>query len=132
MTEHGFSRAGRVADQIQRDLAYLIQREVKDPRLARTTVSAVRVSKDFATADIYVTFLGVESADEVKPLLAALNKAAGFLRSQLAKGLSLRTVPSLRFHFDTLLEQSLKLSAMIEQAVRQDRRTDSDAAKPDE
>ncbi|WP_114416667.1 30S ribosome-binding factor RbfA [Marinospirillum perlucidum] len=124
-----FSRTDRIADQLQRELAVLIQREVKDPRLdAMITVSGVRVSKDLGYADVYVTVLGKEDRQEViKENLAILKHAAGFLRGRIAQSIKLRVVPQLRFHFDESVQRGQKLSSLIEQAVAEDRsRHDSD------
>lgn len=82
-----FKRTDRVADQIQRDLAVLIQREIKDPRLGMVTVSHAKVSKDLSYADIYVTVLPLgeqEEAEAIATSLKVLNAAAGFLRGELA------------------------------------------------
>lgn len=116
-----FSRTDRIGDQMQRELAVMIQREIKDPRLGMVTVNAVKVSKDLGYADIYVSLLtaeelGEESA-EVKESLAVLNKAAGFLRGQVGRAMKLRMVPHLRFHFDALLGQSRRMDSLIRQAV---------------
>lgn len=82
-----FKRTDRVADQIQRDLAVLIQREIKDPRLGMVTISHAKVSKDLGYADIYITVMAIGDQDEaeaIKASLKVLNAAAGFLRSELA------------------------------------------------
>lgn len=116
----GFNRTDRVADQIQKDLAVLMQRELKDPRIGMVTVSGVSVSKDFSYADIYVSFMDKDDASEVEAAVAVLNKAGGFLRSNLAKGLKLRVMPKLRFHYDATLSEAPRLSALIDKAVQED------------
>jgi ribosome-binding factor A len=116
-----FSRLDRVADQLQRELARLIQREVKDPRLGMVTINSIDVSKDLAVADVYVTVMGKESADEVKPSIEALNHAAGFLRNQIAKTMMLRTVPKLRFHYDASVVRGHYLSNLIDKAIAEDK-----------
>ena len=95
-----FKRTDRVADQLQKELAVLIQREVKDPRLGMVTVSGATVSRDLGYADIYVTLLGEQDPERIKENLQVLKRAAGFLRSQIAQRIKLRHVPELRFHFD--------------------------------
>ncbi|MDV2080560.1 30S ribosome-binding factor RbfA [Marinobacter xestospongiae] len=116
-----FSRIDRIGDQMQRELAQLIQREIKDPRVGMVTVNAVKVSRDLGYADIYISLLTTDelNADspEVKASLAVLNKAAGFLRGQVGRAMKLRVVPQLRFHFDSLLGQSRKMDALIRKAV---------------
>ena len=96
----GYKRTDRIADQIQRDLAVLLQREVKDPRVGMVTINSVNVSKDLAFADIYVTFMGIDDDQNVDESLEVLEHAGGFLRSLLAKSIQLRTMPRLRFHYD--------------------------------
>lgn len=119
-----YSRTQRVADQIQKELAQLIQFEMKDPRLGMVTVSAVEVSRDLAFADVYVSFLGVEDQEKIDLSLGILNQAAGFLRSNLAKAIRLRFTPRLCFHFDNSLSRGAYLSSLIDQARAKDGRSD--------
>ena len=116
-----FSRIDRIGDQMQRELAQLIQREVKDPRVGMVTVNAVMVSRDLGYADIYVSLLSTEEltaeSPEVKTSLSALNKAAGFLRGQVGRAMKLRVVPQLRFHFDSLQGYSRHMDSLIREAV---------------
>ena len=131
------SRAQRVADQMQREIATLIQMEVNDPRVGMVSITAVDVSKDLAYANIYVTVLNSLSNNgesdfdtlsepgdldklEVAENIKALNKAAGFLRSLLAKRLSLRVVPKLKFHYDASVERGQQLSRLIDNALEAD------------
>ena len=90
-----FSRSQRVGAQIQRELAELIQFEVKDPRVGLVTVSAVEVTRDMAYAKVFITML--DSEHGVDEVLAALNHAAGFLRRELGKRMKLRITPQLTF-----------------------------------
>ena len=94
------TRSQRIADQLQKEIVVLIQRELQDPRVGFVTVSAVKVSKDLAYADIYVSVLGKNTVEEAHENLKALKNASGFLRTQLGKALQLRAVPQLRFNFD--------------------------------
>ena len=116
-----FSRIDRIGDQMQRELAQLIQREVKDPRLGMVTINAVKVSRDLGYADIYVSLLTTAELDtdspEVIESLSVLNKAAGFLRGQVGRAMKLRVVPLLRFHFDELQGYSRRLDGLIRKAV---------------
>jgi ribosome-binding factor A len=111
-----YSRTQRVADQIQKELAQLIQLEMKDPRLGMVTVSAVEVSRDLGFADVYVSFLGVDEQDNIDENLEVMKSAAGFLRSQLARSIKLRTIPQLRFRYDSSLRRGAYLSELIEKA----------------
>lgn len=120
-----FKRTDRVADQIQRDLSMLIQREIRDPRLGMVTVSYVKVSKDLGYADTYVTVMPIgEQAEEtvVPQSLAVLNNAAGFLRKELSRGIKLRVMPQLRFHFDESVDRGRRLHSLIEQAFQQEQK----------
>ncbi len=114
-----FSRTQRVAEEVQRILAEMLQREVSDPRLARITISAVEVSRDLAHAKIFVSCL--DEAEEPAEVLRGLRHAAGFLRTGLAKRLNTRTVPELRFVHDTSISDGSRLSALIDRAVASDR-----------
>lgn len=114
-----YSRTQRVADQVQRDLAQLIQRDLKDPRLGMVTVSYVQISKDLGYADVYVTVLPLGGKDEAEAIvdsLKVLNSAAGHLRHELARGIKLRIMPELRFHFDETVERGRHLHSLIEKA----------------
>ncbi|MGO2131586.1 MAG: 30S ribosome-binding factor RbfA [Halomonas sp.] len=116
-----FKRTDRVADQLQKELAVLIQREIKDPRLGMVTVSGVEVSRDLGYADVHVTLLGDTDAERVKENLGVLKRAAGFLRSKVAQRVKLRHVPELRFHFDESVVRGQRLSSLIDEAVAEDR-----------
>lgn len=124
-----FSRLDRIADQMQRELAVMIQREVKDPRLdAMITVSGVKVSKDLGYADVYVTVLGKEDKPEViRENMAILKHAAGFLRGRIGQSIKLRVVPQLRFHFDESVQRGQQLSSLIERAVAEDRKRNKES-----
>lgn len=119
-----FSRARRVGEQLQRELAELIQREVKDPRVGFVTVSAVDVSKDMEHAKVYFSVLGEESEEALEASRKALERASGFLRRELGRRMKLRTIPTLRFVYDRSLSEGNRMSALIDEAVRQDRRDD--------
>lgn len=114
-----FPRTRRVAEQLQRELAELIRREIRDPRVGNVTVSEVRVSRNLEHADVYVTALGA-SAEESGETVEALNHAAGYLRRQLGQMLKLRTVPALRFRYDESFERGAHLSRLIDEAVADD------------
>lgn len=120
MPKRDFSRTDRVSSEMQRELSFLLQREVKDPRVGLTTVSTVRVSKDLQNANVYVTFLNRDSADKIAEAVAALNNMAGFLRSQLGSRMRLRIVPKLAFHYDEVQARGQRLHSLISSAVASD------------
>lgn len=126
-----FRRTDRVGDQIRKDLAELIQFEVKDPRLGMVTLNEVRVSKDLGYADIYFTALGDLDGDPEEQARAAaevLNHASGFLRTELSHRIRLRVMPQLRFHYDHSVAQGRAMSELIERARGEDRKLGSDGS----
>ena len=111
-----YSRSRRIAEQIQRELAGLVRLEVKDPRVAGLlTITDVEVSADQSHAKVFFTLLGDET--RVKETTTGLTRAAGFLRTQLAQRMKLRTVPTLEFKYDASVERGMKLSRLIDEAV---------------
>jgi ribosome-binding factor A len=120
-----FSRSLRLGDQIQRELAELIEREVKDPQVGMVTVTAVKVTRDLANAKVYVTVMG-DNERTREESLRALQRAAGFLRSALASRLRVRIVPALHFVYDASIERGIRIGALIDAAVAADRRFHED------
>jgi ribosome-binding factor A len=119
MKESG--RTLRVADHLREELAEIIRREMRDPRVGLISVNDVRVSRDLAYADVYVSALDAQDAVQKQELIEVLNRAAGFLRTAVARGSTMRTTPQLRFHYDELTEQGVRMEGLIEKAVRSDR-----------
>ena len=115
-----YSRTQRIGDQMQRELAQLIRREIKDPRVGLVTITAVEVSRDVSHAKIFITVMGQDSAADIAQNLKVLNDASGFLRMQLGRSMQLRNVPQLHFHFDASVSRGAHLSALIERAVAED------------
>lgn len=116
-----FKRTSRVGDFLKQELAGLIQLEVRDPRVGMVSVTGVEVSRDLSHATVYVTVLGKDSADDAAESIAALNHAAGFLRTQIAKISNARTTPKLRFVFDASIGRGARMSKLIDDAVAADR-----------
>ncbi len=117
-----FGRTERVADYLQRELAGLIQREVRDPRVGMVSVTGVSVSRDLGHARVYFTELDVDSGEEASECTDVLNRAAGFLRSQLARDSNMRSVPRLRFYFDSSVGRGRQMEALIGEAAEADRK----------
>ena len=107
------NRSYKVADQIQRDLAELIARELKDPRVGMVTLQAVEVTPDYAHAKVYFSLL----IGDPEQTQEALNQAAGFLRNGLFKRLHIHTVPTLHFIYDRTSERAADMNALIAKAV---------------
>ena len=118
-----FTRAERVSDAVQQELAVLIRDEVRDPRVGMVSVTDVDVSRDLAYAKIHVTFVGDHSQKEIDEAMAALNGASGYLRKLLAGSIKLRITPKLTFLFDESGRRGQHLSALIDYAIS----TQSDA-----
>ncbi len=116
-----YARTDRVADYLQRELAALIQQELRDPRIGMVSVTGVDVSRDLAHARVYVTELGADTAEQAAESIEALNRAGGFLRSQLSRDSSMRSVPQLRFYFDSSVGRGRDLEALIRRAADADR-----------
>lgn len=128
-----FQRSERVAGQLRRDLARLIQLELKDPKVGFVSVSDVEVTRDLAHAKVYVTVFEPEKAGES---LQALRRAATFLRTRLGRELRLRHVPELHFIHDDSVEQGSHIDDLIDKALKSDgdghEPTLADAESPDE
>jgi ribosome-binding factor A len=118
MAKHSKSIPGRgvrVADQIQRDLAEIIAYELKDPRVGMITITEVQVTPDYAHAKVFFTTL-VDNPEAVQNTLAGLRKAAGFIRGQLGRRLTIHTIPELHFMHDTSPARGMELSRLIDEA----------------
>ena len=107
-----FGRNRRVADLVQRELAVLLQREITDPQFGLITVSAVDISPDLKYARIFVTCLG--GKQQISEVIRTLNDMAGHYRHELARVLTLRSVPRLKFEFDVSIERGRHLSGLID------------------
>ncbi len=117
-----YSRTQRVADYLQRELAGVIQHEVRDPRLGMVSITGVEVSRDLGYARVFYTLLGCDSDQDAADSTDVLNKAAGFLRTQLSRDSSMRTVPRLRFQFDNSVGRGRFLEGLISEAADADRK----------
>jgi ribosome-binding factor A len=110
-----YPRTRRVADQIQRELSDIIRLELKDPRVGMITLTGVEVTPDYAHAKVFFTRLGdAAGQDEV---LKGLERASGFMRTELAHRMRLRVTPQLHFEYDESVERGMRLSNLIDQAV---------------
>jgi ribosome-binding factor A len=108
-------RARRVADQIQRELAEILREELKDPRVRLVTVTGVEASADLAHAKVYFTSLAGEG--EQQDIATGLARAAGFIRTALGRRMRIHNIPELHFVHDASVEEGVRLSHLIDQAV---------------
>ena len=104
-------RTTRIADRIREELSEILLTGSSDPRLSGVSVTDVKVDRELAFADVHVCALeGIKRAPEI---LAALEHAHGFLRSELARRVELRALPRLRFHWDPTFERADKIERLI-------------------
>ncbi len=116
-----FGRDLRVADFVRDELALIMQREMRDPRVGLVSINEVKVSRDLSFADIYVSHLAGDEGEESKrELIDVLSGAAGYFRSELAKRHRMRTTPRLRFHYDELAQSAPRMESLIDRAKAAD------------
>ncbi len=108
------TRQKKVAAEIQRLVNELLRGEVKDPRLAGATVSAVDVSGDLGVATIFFSTIALD--DDPADIREGFEKARGFLRTRVGEALSLRRVPELRFRHDTSARRGVEMGRLIDEA----------------
>lgn len=113
----GQGRPQKLGDLIQRELSELLQRELRDPRVGMITITGVDVSPDFSHARVFFTILDTAKLEEA---MQGLKRAAGFLRSQLARRIKLYTTPELRFEYDESVERGDRLSRLINSVTKRD------------
>lgn len=104
-------RAGRAGEQIKKELSQLIQMELKDPRIGFITVTGVDITNDLSLAKVYLSVFGDEEARE--NTLKALEKAKGFLRSELGKRIQFRHTPELMFKLDSSIEYGSRIEKIL-------------------
>ena len=105
------SRATRIAERIREELSALLITHVQDPRLAGISITDVNVDRELAFANVY--FSSLEGRERAKEILAGLQHAQGFLRSELAHRIDLRVFPRLRFHYDPTYERADRIERLI-------------------
>jgi ribosome-binding factor A len=122
-----YARTDRVAQQMQREVAELVRLELNDPRVRLVTITGVEVAGDYSHAKIFFTRLDGKHAEAQE----GLDRASGFLRSQLSRSLKLRIMPQLHFVYDASVERGSHLSNLIDKAVASDK-LNSDSTDPSE
>ncbi|MDH5300064.1 MAG: 30S ribosome-binding factor RbfA [Gammaproteobacteria bacterium] len=119
----GSERTRKIGEQIQQTLAQVLQREVKDPRVAWVTISAVHLTRDLQNAKVFYTVLN-DDADARKDAHKTLGNISGFLRHELGQRLKLRALPQLVFVYDESIERGNRLARLIDSAVATERKDD--------
>ena len=112
-----FGRNARVSSQMQKELSFILQREVKDSRLGLITINEVMVSKDLAVAKIYITALTVGDIDK-KAQVKCLNELAPVIRHALAKRMRLRHISELRFFYDDSFDTGMRVAELLSDVVK--------------
>ncbi|MCL1104273.1 30S ribosome-binding factor RbfA [Shewanella algicola] len=115
-----FSRTRRIAQQLQQELAMVLQRDMKDPRIGFVTVNDVDVSRDLSYAKVFVTFFE-EDIELVQQKVDALSAAAPYIRTLVAGRMKLRVMPELRFVYDSSLVEGMRMSNLVTQVINKDK-----------
>ena len=125
----GFSRADRISEQIQRELAELIRKGLKDPRVGWVTITAVEVTRDYSHAKVFYTVMD-DSKREITQ--EALESAAGYLRNGIGRVLQIFTTPQLHFVYDDSIARGVYMSRLIDDVVGNGTKPEVDADTTDE
>lgn len=115
-----FSRTRRIGQQLQQELAQVIMRDIKDPRVGMVTVNSVEVSRDLSYAKVFVTFFE-DDTKLVEEKLTALTTAAPYIRTLVAGRMKLRVMPELRFVYDASLVEGMRMSNLVSQVINNDK-----------
>lgn len=113
-------RTTRVGDYLRESLAEIIRSQMRDPRVGMLSVNDVRVSRDLSYADVFVTSLQANDEESRRELIEVLERAAGFLRTAVARDSTMRTTPKLRFHYDQVAVDGDRMESLIRSAVEAD------------
>ena len=105
-------RVKRVEQEMAKELAVILDREIKDPRVGMVTVSRVHVTKDLRVADVYVSRLGDDAKADAE-CIQALEHAAGFVRRLVGERMALKFLPDLKFHLDTSIRHAMALEEIF-------------------
>lgn len=126
-----FSRTRRIGQQLQQELAMVLQRDMKDPRIGFVTVNDVEVSRDLSYAKVFVTFFE-EDKSLVDEKIAALMTAAPYIRTLVAGRMKLRVMPELRFVYDSSLVEGMRMSNLVSQVISKDKQKQQESGRADE
>ncbi|RUO43869.1 ribosome-binding factor A [Aliidiomarina taiwanensis] len=126
-----YKRVDRFSQQLQREIAVILQREIKDPRVVMPTVSGVDVSRDLSYAKVFITFLN-DDEESVTEGLSVLNDAAGYIRSLLGKRISSRVTPNVKFVYDSSTSEGMRMASLVKSALADDEKKKSKSDKQDD
>lgn len=108
-----FGRSQRVASEMQKELASILQRDVDDSRLGFVTINDVELSKDLAVAKIYVTVLDAQDEAGKRANVKVLNEISPFIRHELAKRMRLRHISELHFYYDHSFDTGMRVAELL-------------------
>jgi ribosome-binding factor A len=114
-----FKRSDRIADQLHREIAELVMRRVKDPRVQAVTITGVEVSRDLQHANVFYCITGKPGDKEKETVAEGLNKAKGFIRQELGKRLTMKHLPQLSFRYDQSFDYGEKIERLLKE-IQQD------------
>jgi ribosome-binding factor A len=126
-----FSRTQRVSQQLQKELALILQREVRDSRIGMVTISDVEVSRDLAYAKVFVTFLCI-GEQTPESCLAALKEHEVPVRMALGKRIRHRLTPEVRFTYDNTLVEGMRMSNLVSEVLNKDKQKQVESGRADE
>ncbi len=109
MSKPTFKRAERVSDQMKQEIADILMRKIKDPRIGFVTVTDVEVSEDLRNAKVFVSIYG----DDKKATLRGLESASPFIRSELGRRMRMKFMPELLFRYDHTVEQGAHIMELL-------------------
>lgn len=125
-----YSRGTRVAEQIKRELAQMIQMEVKDPRIGFVSLTDVELTPDYAHAKVFFTSL--RGREDAQAIISGLRSASSFLRRELGRRVRIHTTPELHFVYDESVEHGSQLSALIDRTIAEDKALRGEDGEPGE
>jgi ribosome-binding factor A len=110
-------RQARVGEMIRRDLSEILQKEMRDPRLALVSITSVEVARDFTVAKVFVSAIGTR--EEKAAAIKALQGASGFLRGMLGRMLEIRSIPQLVFRYDTGIDRGIRMFELLQEEAKE-------------
>jgi len=114
-------RSGRVGDEMQKIISAILRGEINDPRIPLLlSVLEVRMSHDLSHATVYLSMMGTD--EEKKECVEAINRAAGFIKREAMKRISLRVAPEIQYVFDDSIEKGMELMSLIDKTLKKDKK----------